>query len=104
MVEAVKVEHAISAHRERMAQQHRATEDYKARVLYGSDRETIRTDWGGYRISGDFTSRGVGMRSAPRRAMALGVATRASSQPKRSIRARSAIRVMSEVRAVATAR
>jgi hypothetical protein len=45
---------AISAHRERMAEQHAAAEDYKAHLLRGGDGATIRTDWGGYRISGDF--------------------------------------------------
>jgi len=44
MVEAADVECAISAHRENVAEQHRATEDYKAQVLRGHDGATVRTD------------------------------------------------------------
>lgn len=53
-VAASDVEDAITAHRRRIAEQHQATADYKARILRGGDGSSVSTDWGGYRVGGAF--------------------------------------------------
>ena len=41
-------------HREEQAQLHTVTEDYKSHKLHGGSGYTIRTEWGGYSIKGEF--------------------------------------------------
>jgi hypothetical protein len=104
MVDAAEVERAIDAHRDRVAEQHHATDDYKAHVLRGSDGSTIQTDWGGYRISGDFHFAWTGTNSVPERATERGTAIRALSPPAENMIMRNAIRAVIGVLAVVIAR
>jgi hypothetical protein len=54
MVHEAEVDSAIAAHRDQMAKRHQATVGYEAHILYGGDGASIRTDWGGYRVSDTF--------------------------------------------------
>lgn len=54
MVDEAEVDQAVTAHRQRMAKQHQDTADYDSHILHGEDGTSVTTDWGGYRISGDF--------------------------------------------------
>jgi hypothetical protein len=53
-VEEPDLERALVALRERMAERHAATVDYKNRVLRGAPGGSVETDWGRYTVRGPF--------------------------------------------------
>lgn len=48
------LDRAIAAHREYVAAVHEATDDYRRRILRGTDGERVETTWGYYQPRGNF--------------------------------------------------
>ena len=45
---------AINHHRQSVKHLKQVTKDYEEGIIHGKDGDTIRTEWGGYEIHGDF--------------------------------------------------